>query len=106
MRYDYNVYSDTVKLTSNIPNVVIGFNISDGTNVIAMNLKTKEVISTFCSGSHINKQVPFTMVSTLRGGPDDIIVDISPFAHILPFKKQNRLKEPAQFSNFKVWKIG
>ncbi len=101
--YDYDVYSDTVRLTSNTPNVVIGFNVSDGANVIAMNLKTKEAISTFCSGSHINKQVPFTIASTLGGNPLDIVVDVSPFAYILPFKEQNGLKEPHWVSNAKVW---
>lgn len=68
-----------------------------------MNLKTKEAISTFCSGSHINKQVPFTMASTLGGDPLDIVVDISPFAYIFPFKEQNGLKEPDWVSNDKVW---
>lgn len=32
--YDYDVYSDTVKLTSNTPDVVIGFNVSDGANAL------------------------------------------------------------------------
>lgn len=59
--YDYDVWADTVRLTSDTPNVVVGFNVSDGANVIAMNLDTKEAISTFCSGPHINKQVPFTI---------------------------------------------
>lgn len=102
--YNYDVWSDTVKLTKNTPNVVIGFNISDGANVIAMNTKTLEATSTFCSGDHINKGVPFTIASTLGGNPEDIIVDVSPFAHMLPFVPNNDLKQPTWVSNEYAWK--
>lgn len=101
--YDYDVWSDAVKLTAETPNVVVGFNISDGANVIAMNVKTKEALSAFCSGAHINKLVPFTMASTLGGNPEDIMVDISPFAHNLPYKGESSIVEPTWVSNSKVW---
>ncbi len=101
--YDYDVWSDTVKLTRNTPGVVIGFNISDGANVIAMNLKTYEATSTFCSGTHINKGVPFTIASQLGGNPDDIIVDVSPFTYDLPFIGNDDLKEPTWVSNKRNW---
>ena len=101
--YDYDVWSDTVKLTRNTPGVVIGFNISDGANVIAMNLKTYEATSTFCSGAHINKGVPFTIASQLGGNPDDIVVDVSPFTYCLPFIGNDDLKEPTWVSNKKNW---
>lgn len=101
--YNYDVWSDVVKLTKETPNVVIGFNVSDGANVIAMNTKTLEATSTFCSGPHINRGVPFTIASTLGGNPEDIVVDISPFAHILPFVPGD-LKQPDWVSNEYIWK--
>ena len=101
--YNYNVWSDTIKLTRETPRVVIGFNVSDGANVIAMNTKTCEVTSTFCSGAHINKRVPFTIASTLGGNPEDILVDVSPFAYYYPFKSENGLIEPKWVSNKQVW---
>ena len=45
---------------------MIGFNISDRANAIAMNVKTQEV------------------TSTLDGNPEDIMVDISPFSYMIP----------------------
>lgn len=101
--YDYDVWADTIKLTHNTPGVVIGFNISDGANVIAMNLKTCEATSTFCSGAHINNNVPFTIASQLGGNPEDIVVDVSPFAHYIPFVGNDELKEPTWISNKKRW---
>ena len=100
--YDYAVWSDTIKLTRNTPQVVIGFNVSDGANVIAMNLKTKEATSTFCSGAHINKRVPFTIASQLGGNPEDIMVDVSPFLYTYPFMI-GELSEPSWVSNEQVW---
>ncbi len=98
--YDYNVWADTVKLTRNTPGVIIGFNVSDSANVIAMNLKTQEATSTYCSGSHINQGVPFTIASHLGGNPEDIVVDISPFAYLLPLVGE----EPTWIDNSFVWK--
>lgn len=101
--YDYDVWSDTIKLTRKTPGVVIGFNISDGANVIAMNTSTLEATSTFCSGAHINKGVPFTIASNLGGNPEDIMVDISPFAYQFPFVSNSEMKEPNWISNQQTW---
>ena len=68
-----------------------------------MNLKTYEATSTFCSGAHINKGVPFTIASQLGGNPDDIIVDVSPFTYDLPFIGNDDLKEPTWVSNKRNW---
>ena len=101
--YDYDVWADTVKLSRKTPGVAIGFNISDGANVIAMNKGTLEATSTFCSGAHINKGVPFTIASTLGGNPDDIMVDVSPFAYQIPFVGNDEMKEPKWVSNQLAW---
>lgn len=101
--YYYDVWADTIKLTRKTPGVVIGFNVSDGANVIAMNTSTLEATSTFCSGAHINKGVPFTIASNLGGNPEDIMVDVSPFAYSIPFIGNEEVKEPTWVSNKQVW---
>lgn len=101
--YNYDVWSDTIKLTRKTPRTVIGFNISDGANVIAMNTNTLEATSTFCSGAHINKGVPFTIASTLGGNPEDIMVDVSPFTYYFPFVGNDTMKEPNWISNKQIW---
>lgn len=101
--YDYDVWADTIKLTRRTPGVVIGFNVSDGANVIAMNTNTLEATSTFCSGAHINKGVPFTIASVLGGNPEDIMVDISPFAHLMPFVGNGEMTQPNWVSNGYIW---
>ena len=101
--YYYDVWADTIKLTRKTPGVVIGFNISDGANVIAMNTNTLEATSTFCSGAHINKGVPFTIASNLGGNPEDIMVDVSPFAQFMPFVGSEEMKEPTWVSNKQAW---
>lgn len=100
--YDYDVWAHSVKLTRETPTATIGFNVSDGANVILMNLRTMEATSTFCSGEHINKGIPFMLASTLGGDPEDIVVDVSPFAYEIPFVK-GELNEPTWVSNKKVW---
>ncbi len=101
--YEYDVWADTVKLTRNTPGVVIGFPVSDSANVIALNLKTKEATSTYCSGRHINQGVPFTIASQLGGNPEDIVVDVSPFAYFFPFVGDDKQSEPTWISNSFVW---
>lgn len=101
--YDYDVWADTVKLTSETPNCVIGFNVSDAPNVIAMNLKTHEATSTFCSGAHVNNEVPKTIKETLGGDSEDIVVSISPFAHKLPWIGETNEAQPTWTSNQEVW---
>lgn len=101
--YNYDVWADTVKLTPATPNCVIGFNVSDAPNVIAMNTKTMEATSTFCSGAHINNKVPMTIKDTLGGNPEDMIVSISPFAHVLPWYADELGKQPSWISNEEVW---
>ena len=102
--YDYDVWADTVKLTPETPNCVIGFNVSDAPNVIAMNVETGEATSTFCSGIHINNEVPAMIKETLGGQAKDIMVSVSPFAHILPWMGQTYDDEPVWTHNKNAWK--
>lgn len=101
--YDYDVWADTVKLTPETEEVVVGFNVSDGANVIMMNQNTQEVVSTFCSGAHINKGVPYTIAEALGGNREDMIVDISPFSYTIPFDTTGDTKEPLWISNKFAW---
>lgn len=104
--YDYDVYADHVKMTPETmeDKTAIGFNVSDGANVIAMNVKTMEATSTFCSGAHINNEVPRQIRSVLGGKKEDIYVDVSPFAYVLPMKNpENKDWEPDWVSNKDVW---
>lgn len=101
--YDYDVWADTVKITSETPGVVAGFNVSDGANVIMMNPDTLEATSTFCDGAHINRGVPLTIAENLGGKRENMIVDISPFAYTIPFDTTGDLKEPNWISQEYVW---
>lgn len=101
--YDYDVWADTVKLTKNTPNAVIGFNVSDAPNVIAINRRTGDVTSTFCSGAHINKGVPLTIANAVGGNLDEIMIDVSPFAYTLPFIQGKDMQQPNWISNDTVW---
>lgn len=101
--FNYSIWADTVKLTRKTPGVIIGYNVADGANVIAMNTNTLEATSTFCSGLDINQMVPFTIASTLGGHPEDIMVDVSPFAYYFPFVANDTMKEPDWISNKQIW---
>ena len=102
--YDYDVYADTPKVTPDTPRVAIGFNVSDAANIIAMNTKTMEATSTFCPGTHIDAKVPEGIAEVTGGNPEDIIVDVSPFAHILPLYNPNDKNwMPGYINDSKVW---
>ena len=102
--YDYDVYADTPKVTPDTPGVAIGFNIYDGANIVAMNTKTMEATSTFCPGTHIDAEVPKGIAEITGGNPEDIIVDVSPFAHELPlFNPNDKNFTPGYVNNGKVW---
>ena len=101
--YAYDVWADMVKITGDTPNCVIGFNVSDAPNVIAMNVKTNEAVSAFCSVLHINKEVPSMIKSTLGGNPEDIIVSVSPFMHLYPWITDSIGVMPPWMSNEAVW---
>ena len=102
--YDYDVYADTPKVTPDTKNVAIGFNIYDGANIVAMNTKTMEATSTFCPGTHIDAEVPKGIAEVTGGNPEDIIVDVSPFAHVLPLYNANDKNwMPGYVNNMEVW---
>lgn len=102
--YDYDVYADTPKVTPATPGTAIGFNVSDAANIIAMNTKTMEATSTFCPGTHIDAKVPEGIAAVTGGNPKDIIVDVSPFTHILPvYNANDKNWMPGYINDSKVW---
>ena len=99
--------ADIVKMTAATAKdrTAIGFNVSDGANVIAMNLNTMQAVSTFCSGSHINALVPLHIAEALGGDPRDIVVDISHYAYVIPYFNENDATwTPAWTDNEEAWK--
>lgn len=99
--------ADMVKMTAETAKdkTAIGFNVSDGANVIAMNLDTMQAVSTFCSGAHINAMVPLHIAEALGGNPRDIVVDVSHYAYVIPFFKEgDPTWSPAWIDNKDVWK--
>lgn len=102
--YNYDVWADTKKVTPETPNTAIGFNVSDAANIIMMNTKTMEATSTFCPGTHIDAKVPLGLADQLGGAREDIVVDVSPFAHILPLYNPNDKNwMPAYINDPEVW---
>lgn len=101
--YSLDVVADTIKLTRETPGIVVGFNISDGAHIIAINERTMEATTTFCPGKHINNEIPKIIINSLGGSPEDIKVIISPFAHTVTWVQNGDLKEPNWISNKDVW---
>lgn len=102
--YAYSVYADTPKVTPATPGVAIGFNVSDAANIVAMNTKTMEATSTFCPGTHIDAKVVEGIASVTGGNPEDIIVDVSPFAHVLPvYNAADKNWMPGYINDMSVW---
>jgi len=102
--YDLDALADAAKITSDTPEVAIGFNFSDGANIIAMNPKTLEATSTWCEGRLIDKGVPSMIAKNLGGNPEDILIDVSPFAYTIPFDISGELRKPNYVNDMDVWK--
>lgn len=97
--YDFDYYADIAKITQETPYVAVANNIADCANVIAMNLKTQEAVVAHCGGDQMNRNLPLQAIDALGGKEKDIVVEISPFAHVLTYETG----QPAWLSNREVW---
>lgn len=101
--YAYGVKAHTAKITPDTPGVAIGFNVSGGANIVAINTKTMEATSTFCEVHNIDARIPETIASATGGNPEDIIVVTSPFDHILPTYNEDKNWRPDYHKDNGVW---
>ena len=101
--YAYGVTAHTAKITPDTPGVAIGFNLSGGANIVAMNTKTMEATSTFCKVQNIDARIPETIASATGGNPEDIIVVTSPFEHITPKYNEDKNWRPGWHKDNGVW---
>ena len=101
--YAYEVDAHTAKITPDTPGVAIGFNLSGGANIVAMNTKTMEATSTFCKVQNIDARIPETIASATGGNPEDIIVVTSPFEHITPKYNEDKNWRPDWHKDNGVW---
>lgn len=101
--YAYDVDAHTAKITPDTPGVAIGFNLSGGANIVAMNTKAMEATSTFCKVQNIDARIPETIASATGGNPEDIIVVTSPFEHITPRYNEDKNWRPSWHKDNGVW---
>lgn len=89
--YDYDVYTDIVKLTDETRNVAIAFPAADCAVIKAVNTKTNEVVLSHCGGEYIDRYLPMQTIDALGGNEKDIKVYISPFAYTLTYNDPSKL---------------
>ena len=98
--YDYDVYTDIVKLTKDTPNTIVAFPAADCAVIKAVNLKTNEAVLAHCGGEYIDRYLPMQTIDALGGNEKDIKVYISPFAHEMFYENIDNLKWA---NNQNVW---
>ena len=98
--YDYDVYTDIVKLTSETKNIALAYPAADCAVVKAVNMKTNEIALAHCGGEYIDRYLPMQTIDALGGEEKDIRVYISPFAYTLFYENADNL---TWANNDKVW---
>ena len=89
--YDYDVYTDIVKLTPETRNIAIAFPAADCAVIKAVNTKTNEVVLSHCGGEYIDRYLPMQTIDALGGNEKDIQVYVSPFAYTLTYNDPSKL---------------
>ena len=89
--YDYDVYTDIVKLTPETRNIAIAFPAADCAVIKAVNTKTNEVVLSHCGGEYIDRYLPMQTIDALGGNEKDIQVYVSPFAYTLVYDDPAKL---------------
>ena len=89
--YNYDVYTDIVKLTPETRNVSIAFPAADCAVIKAVNTKTNEVVLSHCGGEYIDRYLPMQTIDSLGGNEKDIKVYVSPFAYTLTYNDPSKL---------------
>lgn len=98
--YDYDVYTDIVKLTPETRNVAIAYPAADCAVIKAVNTKTNNVVLSHCGGEYIDRYLPMQTIDALGGNEKDIKVYVSPFAYTLAYQDESKL---VWANNPKVW---
>ena len=99
--YDYDVYTDIVKLTPETRNIAIAYPAADCAVIKAVNIKTNEVVLSHCGGEYIDRYLPMQTIDALGGDEKDIKVYVSPFAYNLTYQDSSKL---VWANNPRVWK--
>lgn len=89
--YNYDVYTDIVKLTPETRNIAIAFPAADCAVIKAVNTKTNEVVLSHCGGEYIDRYLPTQTIDALGGNEKDIKVFVSPFAYTLTYQDPAKL---------------
>lgn len=89
--YDYDVYADIVKVTSETPGIAIAYPAADCAVIKAVNMKTNEAVLAHCGGEYMDRYLPMQTIDALGGDEKDIKVYVSPFAHSLFYSDANNL---------------
>ena len=98
--FNYDVYTDIVKLTPETRNVAIAFPAADCAVIKAVNTKTNEVVLSHCGGEYIDRYLPMQTIDALGGDEKDIKVYVSPFAYTLTYQDSSKL---VWANNPRVW---
>lgn len=98
--YDYDVYTDILKLTPETRNIAIAYPVADCAVVKAVNMKTNEVVLAHCGGEYIDRYLPMQTIDALGGNEKDMKVYVSPFAYELFYDDATNL---VWANNDKVW---
>lgn len=99
--YNFDVYTDIVKLTPDTRNVAIAFPAADCAVIKAVNTNTNEVVLSHCGGEYIDRYLPMQTIDALGGDEKDIKVYVSPFAYTLTYEDSSKL---VWANNPRVWK--
>ena len=98
--YDYDVYTDIIKLTEETRNIAIAYPAADCAVIKAVNTKTNEVVLAHCGGEYIDRYLPMQTIDALGGKEKDIKVYVSPFAYTLAYQDESKL---VWANNPRVW---
>lgn len=98
--YNYDVYTDIVKLTPETRNIAIAYPAADCAVIKAVNTKTNDVVLSHCGGEYIDRYLPMQTIDALGGSEKDIKVYVSPFAYTLAYQDESKL---VWANNPRVW---